>query len=43
MPGKRVIFVDNYGGHNDSIEVQDHLDRVRASIRKLVACATEKV
>jgi hypothetical protein len=43
MPGKRVIFVDNYGGHNDSAKVQDHLDRVRARIRKLVACATDKV
>jgi DDE superfamily endonuclease len=43
MPGKRVIFVDNYGAHNDSADVQMHLDRARASIRKLVACATDKV
>jgi hypothetical protein len=42
MPGKWVIFADNYRGHNDSAKVQDHLDRVRASIRKLVACATNK-
>jgi hypothetical protein len=43
MPGKRAIFVDNYGGHNDRAKVQDHIDRVRASIRKLVACATDKM
>jgi hypothetical protein len=36
MTGKR-------GGHNDSAKVQDHLDCVRARIRKLVACATDKV
>jgi hypothetical protein len=43
MPGKRIIFVDNYGGHNDSDKAKDHLDRVRTRIRKLVACATDKV
>jgi DDE superfamily endonuclease len=43
MPGQRVIFVDDYGGHNDGAKVQDHLDCVRASIRKLVACAADNV
>lgn len=44
MPNSdRVIFVDNYGGHNDGPEVQKSLSQIRASIRKLVACATDKV
>jgi hypothetical protein len=43
MPGKREIFIDNYGGHNDSVKLKYHLDRVRASIRNLVACANDKV
>ena len=40
---KRVIYVDNYGGNNDDLEVQDCRNRIGASIRKLVACATDKV
>jgi hypothetical protein len=43
VPGKRVIFVDNYGGRYDSAKMQDHLDSMRASICKLVACAIDKV
>ena len=44
MPNSdRGIFVDNYGGHNDGPEVQKSLSQIRASIRKLLACATDKV
>jgi hypothetical protein len=39
----RVIFVDNYGGHNDGPDVQASLATLHACIRKLVACATDKV
>ena len=37
MDQKRAIYVDNYGGHNDSADVQEQLNRINATIRKLVA------
>ena len=43
MPGNQVIFVDNFGGHNDSPAIQSQLIETRAVIRKLVACASDKV
>ncbi len=39
----RIIYVDNYGAHNDSPEVQTRLIGLKADIRKLVACATDMV
>eukprot|EP00474_Spongospora_subterranea_P011317 CRZ11775.1 hypothetical protein [Spongospora subterranea] len=40
---KRQIWVDNYGGHNDCLEILKVLDEQNIRIRKLVACATDKV
>lgn len=39
----RVIWCDNYGAHNDSPAIQESLLRLKAVIRKLPACSTDKV
>jgi hypothetical protein len=41
--GHRVVFVDNYSAHNGNDNIDIQLAKINASIRNLVACATDKV